>query len=56
MASLRYLAMNGTVAPPSSSSTAALTWRTATPSSPAIRWSTDWFWVTQQLCQRAVPG
>jgi hypothetical protein len=29
-----------------------LTWRTATPSSPAIRWSTDWFWVTQQLCQR----
>src|SRR2546429_616129 len=33
--------MNGTVEPPSSISTAAVTWRTATPSSSAIRWSTD---------------
>src|ERR1700722_19989780 len=59
--------MNGTVAPPSSSSTAALTCRTATPSSSAIRWSTDlawfcpwfcpwfcaWFCVTRALCQRS---
>jgi hypothetical protein len=32
--------MNGTVAPPSSSSTAVLICRPVTPSSPAIRWST----------------
>ena len=38
VASLRYRAMKGTVAPPSSSSTAAVTWRSRTPSSSAIRW------------------
>ena len=37
VASLRYRAMNGTVAPPSSRSTAAETWFSRTPSSSAIR-------------------
>jgi hypothetical protein len=35
--SLRYRAINGTVAPPSSNSTAAATWLPRTPSSSAIR-------------------
>src|SRR5213076_1268509 len=41
VASLRYRAMNGTVAPPSSSSTAAVTCRSRTPSSSAMRCCTE---------------
>ena len=42
MASLRYRAMNGTVAPPSSRSTAAATWFGRAPSSSAMRCWIEW--------------
>ena len=50
MASLRYRATNGTVAPPSSRSTAAATWWVRTPSSSAMRCWIEWTGVVDGDC------